>query len=555
MRWKLLFTSLLVLSLNGLATQLTPRQYHSYSSNPDDQQQYSLEGAVVNAITGEPLARTLVQVGGITQQSMLTGTDGRFKFTGLAHGVVMVSSSKPGFFDEPLNAKAGGGRRAVFYGGHGGAGNTVEVGPDTAPITIRLVPEAVITGTVQDADRDPIESASVMVWQSVILDGRKQWQQMGSGGTNEDGHFRIANLLPGRYYVAVQPPRTSLDTDDKAQKNKLGYPLMIYYPASPDRTSAAPVEVGPGQRLDLEFDVKSEPVFKISGQVFPQTPNVSLRCVALDEEDFAGVYMQYQPSGKFEMQNVPAGRYHLIAEGEMHSELLLNVAGNMTDVYVQLQPPISIPVMVKTEFKTELTSATPQASDAKSGAFNNPLVSVTLRGADSERPNRLRGLERAEDGSFILKNVIPGTYFLEIMPIIGGYVQSARCGSTDLLREPLLVPVGGHLPPIEVVLRDDGGSVNLKVTSAAPNSQNMVVIVSDSAPAHPPQLRYVFGNAESQLGPLGPGEYRVFAFDSIEGVEYRNPDVLEKYASRALRISVAANSKTNAAVELIHAGE
>ncbi len=40
-----------------------------------------------------------------------------------------------------------------------------------------------------------------------------------------------------------------------------------------------------------------------------------------------------------------------------------------------------------------------------------------------------------------------------------GYVAAVSSGGVDLLHNPLVVPPGGTSSPIEITLRDDGGTV------------------------------------------------------------------------------------------------
>ena len=65
------------------------------------------------------------------------------------------------------------------------------------------------------------------------------------------------------------------------------------------------------------------------------------------------------------------------------------------------------------------------------------------------------------------------------------------------------------------------------------------------------------GNEDARLhfSPLTPGVYRIFAFDSIEGLEYTNPDALSEYASRATQVSLEPNESASVKVDVIHRGK
>jgi hypothetical protein len=88
--------------------------------------------------------------------------------------------------------------------------------------------------------------------------------------------------------------------------------------------------------------------------------------------------------------------------------------------------------------------------------------------------NSFAMMERNPDNAtFALRNVEPGRYAVQISPHGPWYVQSATYGQTDLLRDDLVVTPGGGA--IEIVLRDDGGSVSGSVMSDNTPANAMVL--------------------------------------------------------------------------------
>src|SRR5690349_20723908 len=62
---------------------------------------HSLSGTVVNAVTGEPVRRAMVQAAPANSsqlRSVLTDSEGRFEFPGLPESEISVLAHKPGFF-------------------------------------------------------------------------------------------------------------------------------------------------------------------------------------------------------------------------------------------------------------------------------------------------------------------------------------------------------------------------------------------------------------------------------------------------------------------------
>jgi hypothetical protein len=511
---------------------------------PDGEAVYTLEGTVVNSVAREPIGRALVELHSMGVRGVLTGPDGHFKFTGLPSGSQSITARKPGFLDERSVHDPAFLFRSNLPG--------VQVGPDTLPITLTLVPESVITGTVNETNGDAVEGVVVKVMQQAIVDGRKRWRMAGQARTDEDGHFRVAELSSGSYYVAVMggPHRAALD--DFSETSPTGYPSIVYYPQSPDRASALPAELKAGQRLELPFELKKVPVFKISGTVTGATNHASVVLQLVnDDDDEVLLPVRYDPAtSRFEISAAPAGRYRLIARSDMNTEAPLNVSGNITGLRFDLHPPVSIPVMVRQEFSSN--NSTPASVSVPASAAISPPVSIMFHALSGNREDLYRSIEVDSNGGMHVYGLQAGKYLAEITSTAGGYVYSARCGSTDLLREPLSVTDG--VPAIEVVLRDDGGSLSVIAPGAAAGSRNMLVLVSERE-AVAPRLLYFFGQAESSMGALAPGRYTAFAFDSANNIEFRNPEVLNQFASQASQVVITPNGTARVSVELIHIPE
>ena len=81
--------------------------------------------------------------------AVLTGPDGEFSFDGVPQGRMQVSAKKPGYF-----AGRGGvpQRSTIFI-----------AGPDSGKLSIKLWPEAIISGRVLGKDGEPLENANVRV--------------------------------------------------------------------------------------------------------------------------------------------------------------------------------------------------------------------------------------------------------------------------------------------------------------------------------------------------------------------------------------------------------
>jgi hypothetical protein len=120
------------------------------------------------------------------------------------------------------------------------------------------------------------------------------------------------------------------------------------------------------------------------------------------------------------------------------------------------------------------------------------------------------------------------------------------------LRDELVVPESGQLPPIEAVLRDDFGSLHLLV-NADKKTFGTVSVLSDIDASIVSGFSF---SAESMLNAqLPPGNYRIFAFADSEDVDASDPEELIKYIKNATPVTVTAGNTSNVIVNLIHTGE
>jgi len=519
---------------------------------------YKLKGTVINSLDGKPLPRALVQSAG---RAVLTGPEGEFSFDGLQPGRIQITATKPGYFSP--------GAKMAFSS----PANNIDVGPDTGKIVLKLAPEAVIFGHVTGKDEEPLEGASIQVFTFMSMNGRQQLVPAGRGNvrTDEDGNFRIASLPAGRYYVAVKAGTVARRIlGARTAKGNEAYPALVYYPGTTDMAAAATMDLAPGQRMEAQFSLALAPAFKVAGTVTAagewKQVNSPLIVDELDQVLFSPEEFDTQ-SGAFQFRAVPAGTYILRLGGMdqqgryISSRRKVTISSPVTNLKFSLRPGLDIPVVIRSEFnKARLpgncTYSLPGGELQQSDCSDYPAAHVELVAADSARSRFYTDYGPVKDPSaFGVHGVTPGKYVVRAQASFGGYVRSLRSGNTDLLRDELVVPEDGSVSPIEVVVRDDSATLKVQVRTEKPGQQATVMIFPDGALITEPQMMATTSNTEFQTGPLAPGTYKVFAFDSIDGLDYADPEVLTQYASRAASVTVAPNGSASVMVDVIHTGD
>jgi hypothetical protein len=513
-----------------------------------DQGAYTLNGTVVNSVTGEPLSRAVVQLNAEGQRATFTDHEGHFQFTGLPLLRGTLVAHKPNFFDE-----------SELRSGQSSQ-QSVEVGPGIPPVVINLIPAGVIAGHVNDSTGLPLEGVTLGLISSRIVNGRKQLQQRWSTSSQEEGEFRIPNLPPGSYYVVARPRwNRNLVTANGATKEE-AFPT-VYYPDANDLTSATSIQLTPGQRAQVEFTLRPAPVFSIAGVVTGYTfgRGVGLQFVSSSGDPISSAVRFNQETGAFQARVASGSPCIIKAHGEdptgrpLYAEKTLNLTGNLAGIHLALIPSLSIPIIVRMEeTKPQPPEENPSADHI--GKRSMPL-SIHLSSLDRSRPDAWSSIEGGpENPSIAIRNIEEGKYRIETMSQNNSwYVKSISYGSTDLLREDLVVVPGG-LSSLEVVLSDDGATLSGSVQSDDIEGSATVLVVPERTPQAVKTV-YVSGNGGFFVNDLAPGDYKVLAFDHLDGLEYTNPEVLREYSSKAAEISLQSNEKATIKVELVRIGE
>lgn len=513
---------------------------------------YKLSGNVIDGASGTALPRVLVRVSG---RAVLTAIDGSFSFNDLPPGKVQVMVSKPGYF---LPGDTGLQRRHDLAG-------TIDIGPNTSNLALKLLPEAVIFGQVAGDDGEPIERAEVQALTYAPIAGYLRPRTIALAQTDEDGNYRIAGLPKAEYYVTVKPGDRARRLLKATGKDNQGYPLFLFYPGAPEIDGAAPVYLLPGQHQEINFALNTKPAYAVSGKIvvvgewrqineplIVKGPGRSQPILAPDSFD--------RPSGKFEFRALPAGTYALQVTGideqgqSIQGGQRLVVTHPIAHLKLALRPGVNIPVVIRTDFTKSAAHHNCAGSlNGKAYYFNcfDSAVAAMQFTAEGEGWNR----------NFIISPDSPlihglpiGLYRVTVnLTSPEYYVESMRSGAQDLLREQLLV--GESVPPpIEITVRDNAATLKVQVEGSNESQEAGVLVVPEG---EPPVVQWWSGGGDRtiEVRSLAPGAYQVFAFDSIDRLSYAEPGALDDYADRAAKVNLAAGGTATVSVEVAHVEE
>ena len=482
---------------------------------------YNVTGTVVNFATGEPVRRALVGVGALL---VFTGADGRFQAENVPTGQTMVSAQKPGFFD--CSAMGCGANSSQ-------ATKTITVGSGGNDVLLKLVPESKIEGRIVDEDGEPVSNIQVTAMAEHMVNGLKQYRADGSANTNEDGHYRIERLMPGSYLIRTMArPAFLYQIPGFGELPPQMYPQR-FYPNTLDKSAAQAVDLNAGQVADADFTLTPVSAFRISGSIAPSVPGISVNAEDADGEE-TNVQMRFDPrSGNFSLPFVPAGTWALNFEYDAGghpyyaTETVTVGSSDVKGLRILLQPLASVPVNLvngSTEVQGIQVQLTPRGKSGSGRRFGTNSV-----------PSGIPG-------------VPPGSYRALVSGLNNQCLDSLTSGNVDLTREDLTVAPGSQPQPINVTLRDDCAALQVAVRSENQAVKPTVILIPASRAMEPismqldPAGSYTFVN-------LSPGEYQVFAFSSINGLEYANPGAMREFSGQ--QMTLTPNQRASVTLDVI----
>ncbi len=282
-----------------------------------------IEGTVVDAVSGAPLAQATVNVryqkapdgsGRLSSQNERgntaeTGTDGRFRLEAVAGVPFRFAVTRKGYTSI-----------GEAFGREDPNPHTLEAGKEKTGVVVRLNPESALAGTVFDPElRKPVPGLTVRAMKKTRGDGAEYWAPMQMAKTGEDGRYSIGALPPGEYrlFISSDLPPKLIPAPAQPSAPVFDYP-SVYYPGVTDAQSALPINLMPGASLgSLDVKLSRRRLYSIRGEVKfdgPAAP-IALFCITPFGED-GGSHRRIgvlDAPGPFEIVNLPEGPLKLSA--------------------------------------------------------------------------------------------------------------------------------------------------------------------------------------------------------------------------------------------------
>jgi protocatechuate 3,4-dioxygenase beta subunit len=510
----------------------------------------TIEGMVTKDPDGQPVKKALIELIAENQEdggdyTALTEVDGTFRIEAVLPGRYHLFAERTGLLDAEKQRGRSDGRIL-----------TLAAGQELRDLHLKLQAAAVVRGRVTDEDGEPLPNAEVAVLRQSFSAGRKHWEQAGAERTNDLGEYRVASLPAGNFYVSVSPPpdfKTLIENAGAAasERNRTSPDKPIsttyqttYYPGTSDRSQAAAIQLRPGDEFPANFSLNPSPSLSIRGSVV-NVPARASATIMLQSRDFSLVLngAEMHKDGSFVIRDVSPGNYTILAtiEGStvpMMARQSLQVGSTNVDG-LRLTPQAGTTVRghLRVESKNSASRFDPEHTFLSLQSVDSELDEGMIAGRESF--SNLAHV--ASDGSFQWTDVPAGNYYVQLVGDVGAndgwFVKSVMAAGREINDSGM--SLSGGVVPLDLVISAAGGiAEGIVVNPKGEPSPNAVVVAVPEARLRG-RLDHYRKTVSDQSGRfrlpgIRPGEYTLFAWETVDGEAYYNPDFLKSYEGQGV---------------------
>src|SRR5579871_2659517 len=525
----------------------------------------TIEGIVTKDPTGERLKKAVIELIGENQAeagdyTAVSDEDGMFRIEGIVPGRYHLFAEHTGFLETDKHHARSEGRILAL-----------SAGQEIKDIQIRLQAAAVVRGRVTDEDGDPLANAQVSVLRQTYASGHSRWEQAGSERTNDLGEYRVPGLAPGNYFVSVNPPPDfkslieSAGGKTTASKPEMSY-QATYYPGTTDRSQASPIELHASDEFPVNFSLVQSQTLSIRGSVVNLPPNSSA-VITLQSREFHLLLngAEIHKDGSFVVPDVAPGAYTIVATVEnapapMMARQSLQITGSNVGG-LRLAPQTGATISGRLRLEAKATAGGTNLSQLYLSLYPlDPDEDLMAAFGFGEGFSSLTPVKA--DGSFIWRNVPQGNYYVRVSGDnnieSNWYVKSVIAGGREAVDSG--VAVNGGASFVDVIASADGGVLEGVVTNpkGEPEGNAVVVAVPEARlRSRVDRFRKTVSDQRGAFSLRGipPGEYSLFAWESVDGEAYYNPDFLRSFEGQGISLRVAEGERKSLQVIAIATAE
>ena len=525
---------------------------------------FRIKGRVIDAITGQPLARASLALNPSNSldnpnspdsgRVEVADAEGVFAFAGLPPGKYVLSARRRGYIEQ-------------MYQQHESFTTAIIVGPgcESENLIFGLRAGASISGDLVDESDDPIRHADVMLYHQLFTGGKRRTLLVRRVNTNDEGHYHFSDLNPGTYFVAVlaQPwyaqhgvrHRVKQENQDvnagglqplneQNQSLDVVYPIAFYSNAS-DLPGAAPIALRSGDLAIADFRMRPVPAMHVLVKTPATDSNQGTgvavtQTVADNDTIFLPAQVNQLAPGLMEVTGVPQGRFNLVLNTQhgnamTHRSQSVQIQNDAeVDVTRSTSPPEVSGVLRVDDGSPLPQSARVRLRSSAAGEFFDTAVSGTGEFSFKENP-----LE-------------PGNYEIMIIEPQGLFIRSLSSATAKTSGRSFEIATSHDVSITINASKGNGRITGVAFKKDKPAPGVMIVLAPLDLKSNPALFRRDQSDSDGSfaLHFVVPGRYTLLAIEDGWDLEWADPSVLQRYIAGGESVQIAPNQETEVSVKV-----
>ncbi len=399
-----------------------------------------------------------------------------------------------------------------------------------------------VRGSVVDDKSAPVARLFVTAYSLSIEQGHRTMDLIGFATTDDSGRYCINNLRKsGRVFLRAD------EWFDYTGHRK--FPVT-WYPGVPDLGSAKTIEPGTGAQAN--FTLASVRTFTIDG-----------RTIGLSEADGIDFHAE-TPDGI-----IVAGSDNVLEPDRARNGFATAVdperatfsiqgaaTGDRTFVFTAVVHNSRFEARLRSALDRDIHGAVLSFAPAPERRLELNLNGRPFRASDETasagfdlslyKPAEDRGIAFG----FPAADLPPGAYKMNAQTPFQ-CVESFSPGDVQLTDGNLVIASREYAKPISIEVSQHCATLIIRLPEWR-SSEPMIVLIPESLPFRP-----ITGRAPAvdlpyyyHPWPLSPGTYRVYAFETLDGLEYENPAALSQFSG--LTVTLEADKKSEISLDIVN---
>jgi 5-hydroxyisourate hydrolase-like protein (transthyretin family) len=524
----------------------------------------AISGKVVDAISNQPLRKASLSLSRImtagpvmgppAAQRTETGAEGNFQIDNVEPGTYMLAVERQGYVRASYSVDGRPERMIPLK---------LDPGQHLTDLTLKMTPQALVTGRTLDADGEPLAGFMVSLQRWVNTATGKRLIGGGMATTNDLGEFRLAGVPPGAYLLQAMPRPNYTPSADAAPLKPLAERLPEYvptfYPGVEEATSAQNIALAAGQTVaNLDITLRKRPLLAIRGKVIPAMRDLRIMAMSGEEPTFSlapRMPIALGKEGEFVIPGLVPGQYAIVLlEGLNQMRAIRRVMvtlgkEDIEDVVIPYVPPVAVKGKIIVEGDL----------DVYAQKYGAALDLTTLRVQPSVVNGITFGISSSalnEKGEFTLDHLGAEEYLLRVIPQPPGtYLKAITVGGQELAGGKLDLRDAAAPGELVVHLSTAVGAISGTVVDEKGNPAGGVSVAVVRLPFDPiaqtrnRQLRTDQNGRFEGLN-VGAGEYRVLAYTGEPGFTVLNAEVWPKVESKSERVQIEPGATASLSLKL-----